>query len=307
MKLSIIIATRNRVHGITKCLDAVARSLARAPAIEAEVLVVDNASTDNTFAVVREWAMTCPFSVRPLLESKGGSSAARNKGIRESTGELLAFIDDDCRMSCNYVSDLLRHDATDIELVLRGGRVELGDANDLPITIKTDSQVLRWQRRLGSIRRGHIASIVVGANIAMRRGVIDCVGLFDEHLGPGTNVIQSGEDTDYFIRVYLANIAIEYVPDMCVYHFHGRKTPDIAKKLLRNYMIGNGALYLKYLLKNPDLCRPLWWDIKSAAREIRTGTNTFLPAIGFSHKDKVMWSLRGALRYLFNVKTEEGE
>jgi GT2 family glycosyltransferase len=304
MKLSIIVATRNRAHAIISCLDSIAQALAHASPVDAEILVIDNASTDDTSTVIQEWATTYPFPVRPLLESKKGSSAARNRGIRESRGELLALVDDDCRMSPGYVTDLLRHSASDTELVLRGGRVELGDPTDLPITIKTDPHMLRWQNHLGSIKRGQIASLVVGANITMQKGVIERVGLFDEQLGPGTKIIQSAEDTDFFIRVYLAGIAIEYVPDMCVYHFHGRKTPDVAKKLLRDYMIGNGAMYVKYLLRNPDLCRPLWWDIKNAVKEIRTGTNTFLPAVGFSHKDKVVWCLRGALRYFFQVEAE---
>ena len=304
MKLSIIVATRNRAHAIIKCLDAIAEALAHAPPVEAEVLVIDNASTDNTSAVVKEWASSRPFPVRPLLESKKGSSAARNKGIREARGEVLVFIDDDCRMSRSYVTDLLRHAAADTELVLRGGRVDLGDPSDLPITIKTDLHVVRWQRRLGSIKRGHIGSIVVGANITMQREVIDQVGIFDEKFGPGTDIIQTAEDTDFFSRVYLANIAIEYVPDMGVYHFHGRKTRRVGQKLLQDYMIGNGALYVKYLFVHPDFCRPMWWDIKHSLKEIITGTNTFLPEIGFSHKDKVIWCLRGAFRYLFNVKAE---
>jgi len=74
---------------------------------------------------------------------------------------------------------------------------------------------------------------------------------FNEDLGPGTP-IDGGEDTDYFYRAYLANATLEYVPDMTVFHHHGRKTSADGKKLMIGYMIGTGAIYARYLLKHPN-------------------------------------------------------
>jgi hypothetical protein len=56
---------------------------------------------------------------------------------------------------------------------------------------------------------------------------------------------------------------------------------------------------VKFIFKDPNLCRQFYWDAKNAVREIITGTNTFDPAIGFSSRNKVACSVRGALRYLF--------
>jgi hypothetical protein len=89
---------------------------------------------------------------------------------------------------------------------------------------------------------------------------------------------------------------------MTVFHHHGRKTAAAARKLFSDYEIGNGALYARYLFKHPNLCRPFCWSCKGALREIVTGTNTFLPDIGFSDVDKVTANLRGAARYLFTYK-----
>jgi hypothetical protein len=88
---------------------------------------------------------------------------------------------------------------------------------------------------------------------------------------------------------------------MVVFHFHGRKTNAVGQKLLCSYMTANGALLARYLFKHPDLCRPFYWDCKNAVREIVTGTNTFLPSIGFSHRDKVTCCVRGAAQYLLLV------
>ena len=48
MKLSVIVATRNRGHAITPCLDSIAASIAHAAPLDAEIVVIDNGSTDNT-------------------------------------------------------------------------------------------------------------------------------------------------------------------------------------------------------------------------------------------------------------------
>src|SRR5271155_3461141 len=137
MKLSVIVATRNRAHAIAGCLASVAEAVANAAPLDAELIVVDNGSQDRTAAVVEQWASGSSFPVRLLSEPKAGLSRAHNLALRAAEGEILAFTDDDCRLRKDYVSDLLRHDAGDTELVLRGGRIELGDPTDLPLTIKT--------------------------------------------------------------------------------------------------------------------------------------------------------------------------
>jgi GT2 family glycosyltransferase len=130
----------------------------------------------------------------------------------------------------------------------------------------------------------------------MRRGIVERIGFFDERFGPGTSV-RAAEDHDYILRAYLAGITIEYVPDMLVFHYHGRKLVSDGKKLLRNYTTGYGALYAKYLFKYPDVCRPFYWDIKNSMNEITSGSNTFLPDIGFSHKEKLVYSILGAIKF----------
>jgi glycosyltransferase involved in cell wall biosynthesis len=124
MKLSVIVATRNRAHAISGCLDSIADSLAKAAPLDAEIVVVDNGSQDGTSRIVEQWATGCAFPVRLLVEPRSGLAVARNRALRTAQGELLVFTDDDCRLSKEYVNDLLSHDAADTEPVLSGGRVE---------------------------------------------------------------------------------------------------------------------------------------------------------------------------------------
>jgi glycosyltransferase involved in cell wall biosynthesis len=296
VKLSVIVATRNRAHAIRPCLDSIAAAIANAGLIDAEIVVVDNGSTDNTAQIVSAWVAGSRVPAKSLLEPRVGKSRALNRALVAAEGGLLAFTDDDCRLHPEYVNDLLRYDASDTELVLRCGRIELGDPIDLPLTINTSPTRIRWSRSINSARRENFLGKINGCNITMRRALIERVGPFDEQFGPGSRF--AGEDTDFIFRAYLHRATLEYVPDMTVFHHHGRKTPDAGRKLMRTYMIANGALCARYFFKHPNLCRPFYWDVKYAVREIINGTNTFLPAIGFSYRHKVAYTVRGALIYI---------
>jgi glycosyltransferase involved in cell wall biosynthesis len=296
MKLSIIVCTRNRSHAILPCLDSLAQSLAYAAPVDAEIVVVDNGSTDNTASVVRGWAAKSPFPVQVILEPRPGQCYARNCGIRAARGELLAWTDDDCRVSKQYVADLVKHDGTDTELVLRGGRVELGDPTDLPLSIKTHNVSQRWHKQRDPQKAGDLITALIGANMTMRRALVERVGLFDERFGPGSS-LPGGDDIDYIYRAYLAGAIVEYVPDMVVFHHHGRKTVPVGNRLVRNYVTACGGLYAKYIFKHFDFCRPVYWTLRSAIRETIAGEKKSKDEVALSSRGVLGYSMLGAMRY----------
>jgi GT2 family glycosyltransferase len=288
MQLSVIVCTNNRKQMLIRCLNSIARSLSHAQPLDAEIVVVDNASEDGTVAAVTQWSATCAFPVQILEEPRKGPVPARNCGVRAARGALLIFTDDDCLMDEAYVSNAVRCDSRNSEPVLYGGRIELGDPTDLPLTIKTDLTPRRWNISMGSARRECLGNCLHGCNMMMRRSLLERVGLFDE---------RTDNDTDMVYRCYLAGITIEYVPEIVVFHYHGRKTSAEGYKVFRIYMIQMGALYAKYLLREPELCRQVLWDLRGAAKELMGQGNTFLPEIGFSHKHRLYYNAIGALKY----------
>jgi GT2 family glycosyltransferase len=298
MRLSVIVCTRNRAAALIECLESVARSLDHAAPIDAEIVVIDNGSQDETAARVRSWAGISAYPVRMLFEPGKGLSVARNCALRAAQGALLVWTDDDCRVSRGYIADLLRHDAADRELVLRGGRVELGDPADLPICIKTTDAMQRWHRQKYPKEKWRLSGAFIGANMAMRRAVIDEVGFFDERFGAGTS-LHGGEEIDYIYRAYLAGIIIEYVPDMVVFHHHGRKTVAVGTELMQGYVIGGGGLYAKYIFRHIDFCRPLYWCIKNAFLETIHGVKYPKDKVGFSSAMCLRYIAIGVMRYFF--------
>lgn len=297
MKLSVIVATRNRAYAIRACLESIATAVAKAAPLDAEIVIVDNGSIDNTAETIKTWAAEANVPVQLLYEPKPGLSRAHNRAIRCSRGKILAFTDDDCRVHPDFVNDLLRYDARDKGLVLRGGRVELGDPTDLPLTISISPTPVRWARSMNSARHQHIPGNLHGCNLVMRAALIEQVGFFDENFGAGS-YIGASEDADLMYRAYLAGATLEYVPDMIVYHHHGRKTPADGYKVRRCYTIGNAALFARYIFKDPNLCRPVYAEFRNSVRGILRGKNSLFPELGFSNTDNILCIILGVIKYL---------
>jgi len=274
-----------------------AEAIAEGAPGEAEILVIDNDSTDATATRVTEWIARYDGEARCVSQQQGGLSASRNKAIREARGALLLFTDDDCRLDRYYVRDALRYDEVDTAPVLRGGRVELGDPADLPLTIITEAHKQRWQVQDNAARRHDLGNTILGCNMAMRQSLAQSIQGFDELFGGGSR-IPSAEDTDFIFRAYLAGYAIEYVPDMVVQHFHGRKTPSQGRQLLMGYALGKGALYTKFALRAPNLCRQFYWDFKDMIREWFSAGPGKFESVGFRYTDQITYNLEGAMLYV---------
>ena len=77
-RVTIIICTRNRAKSIAATLESIAAAIRNASDLAAEVVLVDNASTDHTKEVIRRWADSMPFPAVTVFEARPGLSAARN-------------------------------------------------------------------------------------------------------------------------------------------------------------------------------------------------------------------------------------
>ena len=267
------------------------------PDTEVQLVVVDNGSTDDTRAELARLAQALGRPIEVVHEGRTGLSRARNAGLAASTGDLVVFTDDDCHMNRDYILRALVADAADGgRLTLRGGRVLLGDARDLPLTIKLDEVSACWRKERDDAARYNLGNSLLGANLCFRRALAERVGPFDTRLGAGSS-IPGGEDTDYIFRCYESGFTVAYDHTLIVRHFHGKRERDQALSLVKNYSIGGGALVAKHILHSPKLVRQFRWDIKNAARDLLSRTNTFHPDIGFSHWDKVRWHIVGIWRF----------
>jgi glycosyltransferase involved in cell wall biosynthesis len=299
MYLSIIVTTKNRCRSVLQCFDSAVLAIQRAN-VESEIIIVDNGSSDQTVQALNQRRLGVNLPISILVQPRPGKALALNHALQHAKGDLLAFTDDDCLLHDDFINDAIRHDRVEPRPALRGGRIELWDPTDLPITINTTDQPSERSLSAQSMRHGTLAGFINGCNLVMRRSIFDQLGPFDENFGPGSPLF-SAEDLDYTVRAYNAGLPLQYVNDMIVYHHHGRKTQQQAFNLFKRYMYGYGAIVAKHAWRQPDIARPVYWDLKTSIKELLSGTNTLFPSYGFSHRHKLMFEAMGFINYYYTL------
>lgn len=206
-----------------------------------ELVVVDNGSADNTPEVIGAFMREAAFPVIQARERQPGVGRARNTGIAHAQGELYVFTDDDCYVRPDFLWQVCCvFERPNVGYV--GGRVVRHDPTDDPVTTK---DVLTPE--IIPPRSFLPAGVIHGANMAVRREVIQGIGGFDPLLGAGTP-FRCGEDIDLLARACWAGWVGTYDPRPVVAHHHGRKPGREVQRLMRGYDYGRGAYYAKALL-----------------------------------------------------------
>jgi len=99
-ELSVVIVTRNRAKILSRCLESL-KSQTRTPK---ELIVVNNASTDQTTQVVMTFATQVSWPVRLVVETKIGYPLVYNRGLNEAKTDWVIFLDDDCVADRNWLA-----------------------------------------------------------------------------------------------------------------------------------------------------------------------------------------------------------
>lgn len=283
MLISILICTRARPEKLKRALEAISK-LTVPSGSDFEVLVLENGSeNDGTENVCRELQAALSGRLRGFHLTFAGKSRAANTGFRFSRGDIIAFLDDDVVPRNDWLAVICKHFSDDSELGVMTGRVELLDKSDLPVGIRTCD-------RRTVLQEVADLYLLIGCNLAIRRAVVEKVGLFDANLGPGSSA-GFHEDHDFFYRAWRAGEKVVYEPDLFVYHGHGRRSLLHELSIKRSYVMGRGAFFAKQILRRDLLVpRMFYWELRS---EIRNLSNEGDKA----GAQRVFWLLRGFCTY----------
>src|SRR5271170_5558250 len=182
-KISVIICTYNRSRSLGEAVESVASEILTQP-LGWEILVVDNNSNDKTRQVVEGLICRYPERIRYVFEPKQGISHARNAGIKESRGEILAFIDDDETAEGAWLQNLTANLHSG-EWAGAGGRVLPPSSFSRPRWLSSKSPFI--QGPLASFDpenvTGKLTDPPFGANMAFRKEVFEKLGSFRTDLG----------------------------------------------------------------------------------------------------------------------------
>jgi glycosyltransferase involved in cell wall biosynthesis len=190
---------------LRKCLEAIVRLDPGAD----EILVVDNTAGDaKAEAVSRE------LGARYIVEASPGLSRARNRGLKESKSEIVAYVDDDAMPDVAWLGLLLEPFA-DPRVAAATGRIHItgygpvGRMQDAPRVL--NNKVPQW------FEIATFGGLGLGSNMALRKTASGGRKLFDERLGRGAP-FQSGEEYYAFALLLSQSYSAVYVPTAIVYH-----------------------------------------------------------------------------------------
>ncbi|MBN1510692.1 MAG: glycosyltransferase [Phycisphaerae bacterium] len=235
--VTVLTATRNRATFLERFLLALSRN--DFVSANAELLIVDNGSTDHTPDVLASFATRTPWPVRVLHQPQRGKSRALNLGLQHTEAPLVVLTDDDCYLEPGYLLQALRV-FQDADIDFCGGRILLHDPTDARYTVDYRDAFRRYPA--GTL---FAPGTFQGANMVVRRAVVDAIGGFDPELGAGVRF--RGEDLDFCYRASLAGFTGAYVPQLVVYHHHQRKPGPQLERLRALDRESNGAIYAKLM------------------------------------------------------------
>jgi glycosyltransferase involved in cell wall biosynthesis len=257
MKASVAICTHNRAEDLKEALLSLLRQSFRD---SYEILVVDNGSTDHTRQVVQEFQKMVSVPVRYVFEKRLGLSVARNRAIREASGEYVLFLDDDAIASEHWIGEIVSLFERDPRIGCVGGKIEPvwegGAPKWLPQENRTLYTILDYADEVVEMRE---PAVPFGANIAFRKAIFETMEPFREDLGRVGGTLLSGEESELIERIR-RGYAVYYTPRAWVLHKIPRSRASRRWLLRRIYWQGvsravssrrKAGLFVLSLLKVP--------------------------------------------------------
>lgn len=243
---SVVVCTHDRPDILKKCI----ASLCRSKAPDIEIIVIDNAPSDDKIVEI-----AANYSVRYIREDRKGLNWARSRGAREANGDIVIYTDDDVVVEPGWI-EAMREPFADRGVSAVAGLI-------MPLELETEAQEYfelyfpfthGFSRRKYDItNRNPILSggIGVGASMAIRRKLITDLKLFDVEIDCGTAAL-SGGDTYAFYLLLAHGYTIVYNPEAVCWHRHRREMKGL-RNTLYGYGVGMFVCLLHALIDNRDL------------------------------------------------------
>jgi glycosyltransferase involved in cell wall biosynthesis len=229
---TVLICTFNRARLLAETLDTLAGT--KAGTLRWNVIVVDNNSSDATRDVVTSRVDSYPVALQYTFESRQGKSHALNAGLSTTSAGIVVFTDDDVRVSEGWLAAACRPILDSATIDYTGGPVHpIWEQPCPPWVDQTRSDL--WGT-LAIVDYGQEPFVFeerrrvpVGANMAVRRSLIERIGGFDPELGRRGSSLLGQEQAEFFCRSRAAGARGLYVPEMVLHHH----VP--ARRLTRSY------------------------------------------------------------------------
>jgi glycosyltransferase involved in cell wall biosynthesis/GT2 family glycosyltransferase len=238
MDATVIIPTFNRWDALQKTLAALAQ--VDYPAARWEVIVVDDGSTDETEACIKQWIGDVDIEVRYIRQINSGPAAARNRGAIEARGDALIFIDNDILVKPDFVRAHVAALAAHTGCWVMGRVVHPPELRRTVFGRYRDSKWEAFHEAHANERLSETTGMTA-ANVSVPAADFQRLGGFDEGF-----TIASCEDCDLGIRARQNGIRVMYDPSIVVVHNDWAVSLDRFCDRQRLYSISDALLWRKY-------------------------------------------------------------
>lgn len=247
--IDVVICTYNRAVDLESCLRTLARQTAER---QWQVTVVDNNSTDDTARVVADHAATGDLpGLSRIFEPEPGLTAARQRAMRDSRADWVAFVDDDCHLHPDWIAEALRALTDHPEIGALGGRVLPDWGREPPGWLERNGWL--FARQDHGDAPAEVESLV-GAGLILNRRAMAGIGwtaapLLPDRIGRG---FVSGGDVEISARLKAAGHALRYEPALVLDHKIAPDRQGMGRLVRLSRGLGQGAV-LASLLAAGDL------------------------------------------------------
>lgn len=237
-KISVIVLTYNNIKLTKVCLNSL---LFNNDYPNLEIIIVDNASTDETPKYLVELIQQNPHIKLILNDTNLGFAAGNNLGIQAATGDYLIILNNDTIVTPGAFLTMMRHFQSDSEIGLIGP-VTNNIGNEAKVEIHYTNKTTMYPNAFNCIIR-QMGNRIYLHNIAffcvmMPRRVFEQVGLLDENFGRGFF-----EDDDYCRRIEQKNWSIACAEDAFIHHELSASFNQLKRKEIRTLFQQNKAYY----------------------------------------------------------------
>ncbi len=214
--VSIIMPVYNDGERLRLCLAALEKQTY--PADRFEVIVIDNGSKQSPEAIVKEFPHAKFF-----LETRPGSYCARNKGLQEAQGDMLAFTDADCVPKPTWLENGIEAFQREPNAGLVAGRIDVFFRDPKKPSFVEVYESVRAFPQKSYIDDHHYGAT---ANMITSRANMN-------QIGPFNDALKSSGDKDWGNRVYKSGMKLIYADDAIVEHPARYSWSELYKKIAR--------------------------------------------------------------------------
>lgn len=250
-KISVIICTYNREKFLPGALEALTKQTLSNS--QFEIIIINNNSTDNTETISKKFIDEHKeLNTKYFVETNKGLSAARNRGIKEASSELISFIDDDAEVSENYLQIAVEFFDNHPDIDAIGGKITpVYENGKEPEWLSKYMWGLVTKADFGNkIREYPGAKSPYGCSMAFRKKALYEAGLFN------TNLLFRSEDKYIFYKLRENGKKFLYHPEFAVKHHIDNKRITYDSIMKISYEVGagerdrlSGQGIFKYILK----------------------------------------------------------